>query len=95
MNVADISLILILLNIFLTLWGIRVISLTLTQGLAALNAQLANAIQGIIDGGLGSAFEAPNPIQQALAEMLTSRIKNGPIEMGRDAAGKFSSEKVS
>ena len=95
MNLAELNLILLILNIFLTLWSIRVISLTVTQGLAALNAQLANAIQGIIEGGLGSGFEAPNPIQQAIAEMLKSRLQGGPIEMGRDAEGKFSSEKVS
>lgn len=94
MNIADMTLILLLVNIFLTVWAIRVISLTVSQGLANLNAQLANAIQGIIEGGVGG-FEPPNPIQQALAEMLTSRLKGGPIEMGRDESGKFSSEKVS
>ena len=96
MNLQEITLIIVILNTLLTVWSIRVLSLSIHNGLSTILGSIHEAIDKLVQGGgiLGD-FEPPNPIQQAIAEMLTNRVRNMPIEMERDPAGKFSGEKIS
>jgi len=94
MDFALIGCILIVFNILVSLWCLRIIVLNLQSGISQLDESLAAAIQSVIEGKLGD-FEPPNPIQAAIAEMLTNRIQNAPLEIPRDTAGKFSKEKIS
>lgn len=94
MDFALIATILVILNILVSLWCLRIIVMAVQGGIAQLDQSLAGAIQSVIEGNIGD-FEPVNPIQAAIAQMLTNRIENGPIELGRDATGKFSNEKVS
>lgn len=89
--IPEITLGLVLLNCILTLWALRIIVLELQEGLSTLDSMLASAIQKVIEeGGLGN-FEPINPIQKALAEMLTSRITQGSqtADLTRGTDGKF------
>lgn len=62
-------------------------------GVSNIDHALAQAIQKVVEGGLGD-FEPPNPIQQALAELLTNRVKQQQtiIEIPRDESGKFAKD---
>ena len=90
---------LVLLNLILTIWSIRVLSLAVQTGISQIDGAIAGAIQGLVEGDLLGSLEPPNPIQQAIAQMLTSRMQEAgsanPIELARDPAGKFSGEKIS
>lgn len=92
----EITLILLIFNILLTIWSLRVLSLTVQAGLERLDSQLAGAIQKLVEGDLIGSLEPPNPIQAAIAQMLTQRIQNGPpaaIDVTpRAPDGKFSGE---
>ena len=94
MDFGLIASILVILNILVSLWCLRIIVMAVQGGMAQLDASIAAAIQSVIEGNLGE-FEPPNPIQAAIAQMLTHRMENAPIQMARDASGKFSGEKVS
>ena len=94
MDFTLIAMILVIFNILVSLWCLRIIVMAVQSGISQLDASMATAIQSVLEGNLGD-FEPPNPIQAAIAQMLTNRIENGPIEMARDSAGKFSGEKVS
>jgi len=82
---------LVALNCFLTLWALRRIVLELQAMVEVIDGRLAGAIQEVVKGGLGD-FEPPNPIQAALAEMLTARARGSanPLEVLRDESGRFS-----
>ena len=90
--IQETTLILVILNLILTVWSLRIILLEVQQGMAELDSMLASAIQKVIEGGGLGGFEPVNPIQKALAEMLTSRITQGaPVEViQRGTDGKFS-----
>ena len=94
MDFSIVASILVGINILVSLWCLRIIVLSIKSGMAQLDTALAGAIQKVVEGNLGD-FEPVNPIQAALAQMLTNRIENGPIEIPRATDGKFSSEKIS
>ena len=83
------------INLILTLWAVRIILMELKAQVASLDRLIAEAIKGLIERGLGD-IEPINPIQQAIAQMLTSRINQQSVqgevinvELPRDDAGKF------
>jgi hypothetical protein len=83
---------LIALNCLLTLWIMRMIVHEMRLGVEQIDHQLAAAIQKVVEGNLGD-FEPPNPIQQALAELLSNRIKNpAVIDVARDETGRFAKD---
>lgn len=56
-----------------------------------LDTTIAEAIKSIVESGL-SDFEPVNPIQAALAQMLTARLEQAPITatvLDRAPDGKF------
>ncbi len=91
---SEITLILLILNMLLSLWTIRVLSLAIQNGLGLVMTSIHDRLDSLLEGGLGD-FEPPNPIQQALAQILTQRVQNLPIETIRGEDGKFSAEKIS
>jgi len=91
----EITLLLVLLNTCLAIWSIRVLSMAIKTGISQLDESMARAIQSVLEGDFAGSIEPPNPIQAAIAQMLTQRMQNVPAEMVRDSAGKFSQEKVS
>jgi|JYMV01.1.fsa_nt_gi hypothetical protein len=78
-----------ILNSVLVLWSIRMIVQEMKISLAQLDGALAEAIKGILTGENAVPFEAPNPIQQAIAQMLTQRMQQGPIDLPRRDDGTF------
>lgn len=91
MNLDEITLFLVILNLLVSVWSIRVLSLAIHNGLATLLSSFHETISKILEGGIGD-FEPPNPIQAAIAQMLTQRVQNAPIELPRSSDGKFSGE---
>ena len=86
------------LNLLFSVWMLRVLTLELHKAISQIDSLLAQAIQGLVEKGLGD-FEPINPIQAAIANMLTQNLtKPAPgtkgsvidVELTRDAAGKFS-----
>ena len=93
MYLGEITLLLLILNVLLTLWSIRVLSLAVQAGIERIDSQLAGAIQKLVEGDLLGSIEPPNPIQQAIAQMLSQRMTNAPIDVTpRGSDGKFSGE---
>jgi len=96
MYVDEITLILVLVNILISMWTIRVLSLAVQNGLNTVLSSLHSRLDEILSGG-GSDFEPPNEIRAAIGQMLTQRFSaatNLP-EMTRTESGKFSGEKIS
>jgi len=86
--------VLVFLEGLIILRGLIELGHQIEQGIDDLDKSLAGAIASVVDrfaGGEG--FEPINPIQQAIATMLTNRMENqnpGVIEVvGRAADGKF------
>jgi hypothetical protein len=86
------------LNLLFCVWMLRVITLELHNAISQIDSLMAQAIQGLVEKGLGD-FEPINPIQAAIANMLTQNLtKPDPgsagsvidVELTRDASGKFS-----
>jgi len=90
--ISEITLGFVVLNLLITLWALRIIVLEIKTGMGQLDSALAEAIQKVVEGGGILDFEPVNPIQKALADMLTNRItQGGPIEVQqRSLDGKFS-----
>jgi len=83
---------LVIFHILLSAWLFRQLVFTLQSIVQDLDANLGVAIQKLIEGGLG-AMEPINPIQQAIAQMLTKNLSEAPIEAvisTRGPDGKFS-----
>jgi len=83
------------LNLIFTLWAVRIILMELKAQVASLDRLIAEAIKGLIERGLGD-IEPINPIQQAIAQMLTARINQQSVpgevinvELPRDDKGRF------
>lgn len=81
------------LNLLFSIWLMRILSLQIQQAVADLDSMLAKTIQSLIEKGIGD-FEPVNPIQAAIAQMLTSnlsqnRTSGDVIEVVRDVGGKF------
>ena len=86
------------LNLLFCVWMLRVMTIELHNAISQIDSLMAQAIQGLVEKGLGD-FEPINPIQAAIANMLTQNLtKPAPgahgsvidVELTRDAAGKFS-----
>jgi len=83
----------VIFGILLNIWLARMVALTVQATVQDLDVKLAAAIQGIIAQGIGD-FEAPNPIQMALADLLKSRLADArgsgeAVEILRASDGKF------
>lgn len=83
----------VVLNCIITLWIMRMIVHEVKLATAQIDTSLALAIKKLVEGGLGE-FEPPNPIQQALGELLMNRVKDQQtiIEVPRDQTGKFTKD---
>jgi len=71
--------------------GMIELSRQIETGLSELDGKIAGAIQSVIESGL-SEFEPVNPIQQAIASILQSKIEEqkSTMTLTRDQDGKFS-----
>jgi len=89
--IGEITLGLVVLNLLVTVWALRILVLEIKSGMGQLDSSLAAAIQKVLEGGSLGDFEPVNPIQKALADMLTNRITQGePFEVrSRTPSGKF------
>ena len=81
------------LNLLFSVWMLRIFSIQLQQAVQDLDTKLAAAISGLVEKGLGD-FEPINPIQAAIANMLTANLQRNTtagevIDVVRDNAGKF------
>ena len=81
------------LNLLFSVWLMRILSLQIQQAVVDLDGMLAQAISGLLEKGLGD-FEPINPIQAAIAQMLTANLSRNTtagevIEVVRDNSGKF------
>tara|TARA_Y100000746_G_scaffold126014_1_gene107837 strand:- start:10 stop:330 length:321 start_codon:yes stop_codon:yes gene_type:complete len=95
-------LIVVILECLVIMRGLVELNRSIVTGLEDLDASLAEAISAVVSRFTGGdSMEPVNPIQAALAQLLTSKIdRNIPggsprsIEvLARDPGGKFSSEK--
>ncbi|HIA01466.1 MAG TPA: hypothetical protein EYN66_06080 [Myxococcales bacterium] len=88
-----VTLAVVVFHVCLSLFLARMVILSLRLELDELDSQISQAIKAIIEGGLGD-FEPPNPIQQAIAELLKTRMlgDGGPeaVQILRGDDGKFS-----
>jgi len=80
-------------NLLFSVWMLRIFSIQLQQAVVDLDTKLAAAISGLVEKGLGD-FEPINPIQAAIANMLTANLQRNTtagevIDVVRDNAGKF------
>ncbi len=89
MDWALVSAVLSLGCILSVFYGVRLVGLALDEGLSNLDGTIAAAIRSVIENPLGD-FEPPNPIQGAIAQFITNRLANEPLEIARDPSGKFS-----
>jgi hypothetical protein len=69
-------------------YGVRLVGIAINEAMAGLDSQLAGAISSLMSTGL-EALEAPNPIQGAIAQFITNRLENQPIDVPRHSDGKF------
>ena len=53
---------------------LRVLTLELHKAISQIDSMMAQAIQGLVEKGLGD-FEPINPIQAAIANMLTQNLQ--------------------
>lgn len=94
-------LIVVILECLVIMRGLVELNRSIVTGLEDLDASLAEAISAVVSRFTGGdSMEPVNPIQAALAQLLTSRLdQNIPVRsksievIGRDPGGKFSSEK--
>jgi hypothetical protein len=82
----------VILHVCLSLFLARMVVLTLRLELDDLDSRIGQAIKTLVEGGLGD-FEPPNPVQQAIANLLSQRMAGdgGPeaIQILRGEDGKF------
>ena len=81
------------INLLFSVWLMRILSMQIHQAVVDLDGMLAKAISGIVEKGLGD-FKPINPIQAAIAQMLTANLSRNTtagevIEVVRDNSGKF------
>ena len=79
-------------NLLFSVWMLRIFSIQLQQAVVDLDTKLAAAISGLVEKGLGD-FEPINPIQAAIANMLTANLQRNTtagevIDVVRDNTGK-------
>ena len=94
MSIIEISILcIILLNILLTLYQTRVLAMIVTNSAAELDGKLAQAIQSVMGNVQLEGMEAPNPIQQVIAQLIQQRMQPPSLEVTeitRGTDGKFS-----
>ena len=91
MDWAILACILTLIHLFLTLWLAGKAVAWLHEMFEDLDGRLAGAIRGILEQS-GGDFEPVNPVQAAIAQFITQRMNNAPIEAivkERGQDGKF------
>ena len=81
------------INLLFSVWLMRILSIEIRRAVQELDALLGTAIAGIVEKGLGD-FEPINPIQAAIAQMLTSNLQRNTtagevIDVVRGEGGKF------
>jgi len=84
---------LLIFNALLTLWAIRQLSFALADAVEDLDGRIAKAIGAVLSGEM-QLPEPINPIQAAIAQMLTANLNKGPIDIARNADGTFSERGV-
>ena len=84
-----VSAILSLICIISVFYGVRLVGVAINEAMSNLDGQLAAAISSLMSSGL-EALEPPNPIQGAIANFITQRLADGPIDLPRNPDGKFS-----
>jgi len=89
-----VTLAVVCLHVCLSLFLARMVVLTLRLELDDLDSRIGQAIKALVEGGLGD-FEPPNPIQMALAELLSAKMQQSSVpaqavEVLRGEDGKFS-----
>jgi len=86
--------ILVFVEGLIILRGLMELSHQIQDGLEELDGKLAGAIGSVVEKfGGGEGFEAPNPIQAAIAELLKNRVaeRSNVIEVPtRRPDGRFS-----
>ena len=80
---------LLVLNACLTLWAIRQISFAISRAVEDLDERIKQVIKDALQGNLDLP-EPVNPIQLAIAQMLTNNLKPGVIDIKRSPDGTFS-----
>ena len=83
-----------ILTIFAVYWvQLRLIAGILTQKVAELDANLANAIQMTIEKLPIGDIEPPNPFQVMLLQLMQDKMANNPAKViARDDQGLFTAE---
>lgn len=94
MDWALVACVLTVVHASLTLWLAARAATLLLDGLEDLDARLAEAIRSVLEGA-GQGFEPVNPVQAAIAQFITERMAQQPIEArivetrSRSKDGKF------
>ena len=98
MDYNTILLIIVIIEGFIIMRGLLELSKQIDAGLEDLDSSLAEAIQTVVKNlvenmGIGSNFEPPNPIQQAIAGFIQNKMNESEaIPLGRAVDGKFSKQ---
>ena len=92
MEVGLITLILVILNLMATIWAVRVLAFEVQEGIERLDSNIAAAIKTLVDGDLLGTLEPPNPLQNALSQLIMQRVQDAPIQAARGPDGKFRTE---
>tara|TARA_Y100000296_G_scaffold58457_1_gene67347 strand:+ start:834 stop:1172 length:339 start_codon:yes stop_codon:yes gene_type:complete len=94
MDWALVACVLTVFHASLTLWLAARAATLLLDGLEDLDARLAEAIRSVLEGA-GQGFEPVNPVQAAIAQFITERMAQQPIDAritetrSRSKDGKF------
>ena len=80
---------LLVFNAVLTLWSLRQMSFAVARAVEDLDGRMAGAIQSVLSGDLAIP-EPINPIQAAIAQMLTNNLSKTPLDKIRNPDGTFS-----
>ena len=87
-----VSVVLIICHAFLMIYCFLRLTAVIQGALASLDSTIAQAIQKVIEGGVG-AFEPINPVQAALAQFISTRLGDMPGQaqevQARKPDGKF------
>ena len=87
-----VSVVLIICHAFLMIYCFLRLTAVIQGSLASLDSTIAQAIQKVIEGGVGE-FEPINPVQAALAQFISTRLGDMPGQaqevQARKPDGKF------
>jgi len=91
MDWALITVFLVGFNCFITVWVGARVSMLLSEAVEDLDSRIALAIQSVLEKA-GGDFEPVNPVQAAMAQFITERMRSTPLEAtvtNRGQDGKF------